>query len=167
MVSACSSATETPSPVNTVILTETPATVWKQYQNGIWQFSIEYPSSWALSENGTDSGFFGEQVFWWAGNYDPRQQNGDNPAVNEITEVRIDGQTAQRIIGHFQGAIGDMGFQQYLKYVIQKGDIYLMFTLHAVNARGVPPDMMAETLPLQKDDVEIFEQMIASLKFSE
>jgi len=168
MVSACTTATETPSPVNTVMPTVAePASTWEQYTNTTWKFSVEYPTSWVVSENGTDSGFFGKQVFWWASKYDPMQQHGDDPAVDEMMEIEIDGQPAIRVSGHFQGAIGDMGFQQYLKYVIHKGDVYFMFTLHAVDALGVPPDMMTESLPLRENDVELFEQMIATVKFSE
>ncbi len=58
-----------------------------------------------------------------------------------------------------------MGYQQYLKYIIQKGDMFYTFTLFAVNALGVPSSMMIETLPLGENDLRLFERMMATMEF--
>jgi hypothetical protein len=93
---------------------------------------------------------------------------GDVPAVDQITNTSINEQPAIRVLGHYQGAIGDMGNQQYLRYVIQRGDIYYMFTLYAVSANGIPQSMMtADILPLQENDIALFEQMMATIKFND
>jgi hypothetical protein len=168
VVTACNSGAATPSQVNSVNSPEaSPLPSWKVYTNETWQFSLEHPTAWVVSANGTDSGFIGRQVFWWVGNDDPMQQHGDDPAVDQITETEINGQPATRILGYYQGAIGDMGFQQYLRYVIQKGDVFYMFTLYAVDALGVPSSMMTEKQPLRENDIAVFEQMITSVKFKE
>jgi hypothetical protein len=168
MVVACQSGTETPGQVNIVEPTVAlPSSTWELYTNETWKFSLEHPTVWVVSSNGTNFGFIGRQVFWWVSNDNPMQQHGDDPAVNELTEIEIDGQPATRVLGHYQGAIGDMGFQQYLRYVIHKGDVFYMFTLVAVDALGVPPSLMSERLPLREDDLELFEQMIATVKFKE
>lgn len=80
-------------------------------------------------------------------------------------DVSIDGQPAKRVLGHYLGAIGDMGVQQYLKYIIQKGDMFYTFTLFAVNALGVPSSVMTETLPLSGNDLSLFERMMATMEF--
>ena len=143
------------------------ATSWELYKNEAWKFSFEYPTAWIVSESGTNSGFIGKQVFWAAANYDPMQQPGDNPSVDERMKIAVDGQQAVRVLGYYPGAIGDMGHQQYLRYVIHRGDVYYMFTLFAINALGIPQEMMSEKHPLQESDVQLFEQMIATLKFIE
>ena len=60
-----------------------------------------------------------------------------------------------------------MGKQQYLRYVIQKGDLFYMFCLYALDAQGVPSNMMDETLALRESDIALFEQMISTLKFKD
>jgi hypothetical protein len=94
-------------------------------------------------------------------------QHGDTPAVDQITDVSIDGQPAKRVVGHYVGAVGDMGLQQYLGYIIQKDNAYYGFRLVAVDALGVPASMMTETQPLREDDIALFEQMMATLKFDQ
>jgi hypothetical protein len=131
----------------------------------MWGFSLEHPTTWVISGSDAESGFIGKQVFWWVGNYNPLDQPGDVPAVDQITETNIDGQRATRVLGHYLGAIGDMGYQQYLRYVLQKGDVFYTFTLYAVDALGVPSSMMTETLPLRESDTALFEQMMTTLKF--
>jgi hypothetical protein len=154
--------TSTPEPTATPI----PSS-WEGYTNETWGFSLEHPTAWVVSDNDTESGFIGKQVFWWTGNYDPMQQPGDVPAVDQTTQVEINGQPATRVLGHYQGAIGGMGYQQYLKYVIQRGDVFYTFTLFAVDALGIPQEMMTETLPLREGDTELFDQMMATIKFKD
>jgi hypothetical protein len=156
--------TPTPEPTET----PTPAPLsWEEYTNETWGFSLEHLGSWAVMSNGEKSGFFGWQVYWGVDPFDPMQMPGDRPAVDEITDVIIAGQTAKRLTGHYLGAMGDMGFQQYVRYTIQKGDLFYSFTLLAVDARGVPSNMMNDQLPISEEDLELFEQMINSLKFKE
>lgn len=150
--------------------TETATTIpssWEIYTNDTWGFSLEHPTAWVIFDNDTKSGFIGEQVFWWVGSYDPMKQYGDMPAVDLVTDVSIDGQPAKRVLGHYLGAMGDMGYQQYLKYIMQRGDMFYTFTLFAVDALGVPSSMMTETLPLGENDLRLFEQMMTTLKFKE
>lgn len=157
------------SPTSTlepIAIATAASTSWESYINKNWGFSLERPTVWVVSDHDTESGFIGRQVFWWIGNYDPMKQYGDHPAIDQITDVSIDGQPAKRVLGHYLGAVGDMGFQQYLKYNIQKGELFYTFTLYAVDAFGVSSSMMNETLPLQEDDIALFEQMMATLKFN-
>lgn len=95
------------------------------------------------------------------------QMPGDRPAVDQVESVIIAGHPAKRITGHYLGALADMGFQQYIRYIIQKGDLFYSFTLLAVDARGVPSNMMAERIPISEDDLRLFEQMMATLRFTE
>ena len=165
--------TLTSSPVPPTSTPEPPATAttlpssWEVYTNETWGFSLEHPTAWVIFGNDTKSGFIGKQVFWWVGNYDPMKQYGDVPAVDQITDVSIDGQKAKKVLGHYLGAIGDMGYQQYLKYIMQKGDVFYTFTLFAVDALGVPSSMMNDTLPLGENDLRLFEQMMTTMKFKE
>lgn len=165
--------TLTPSPVPPTSTPEPTATAtaipssWEVYTNETWGFSLEHPAAWVVSDIDTEFGFIGKQVSWWTGNFDLTKQPGDNPTVDQITEADINGQRARRELGHYQGAIGDMGFQQYLRYVIQKGDVFYIFTLFAVDARGVPSSMMTETQPLRENDITLFEQMMATMKFKD
>lgn len=165
------SSMPTPSPAPTTSTPEPAATAtalpssWEGYTNEMWGFSLEHPTTWVISGSDAESGFIGKQVFWWVGNYNPLDQPGDVPAVDQITETNIDGQRATRVLGHYLGAIGDMGYQQYLRYVLQKGDVFYTFTLYAVDALGVPSSMMTETLPLRESDTALFEQMMTTLKF--
>jgi hypothetical protein len=156
--------TSTPEPTATA--TAIPSS-WEVYTNEAWGFSLEYPTAWVVADYETKSGFIGKQVYWWADNYDPMKQSGDNPAVDQVTDISIDGQPATRVLGHYVGAVGDMGFQQYLKYVIKKGEVFYTFTLFAVDALGVPSSMMTETQPLREDDIALFEQMMATLEFNQ
>ena len=87
--------------------------------------------------------------------------------MDQISEANIDGQQAKRVLGHYSGAYGGMGKQQYLRYVIQKGDLFYMFCLYALDAQGVPSNMMDETLALRESDIALFEQMISTLKFKD
>ncbi len=157
------SPTSTPEPI--AIATAT-STSWEAYINKTWGFSLGHPTGWVVSDNDTESGFNGKQVFWWVGNYDPKKQYGDHPAIDQITDVSIDGQPAKRVLGHYLGAVGDMGLQQYLKYIMQKGNVFYTVTIYAVDALGVSSSMMNETLPLQKDDIALFDKMKATLKFN-
>jgi hypothetical protein len=59
-----------------------------------------------------------------------------------------------------------MGWQHYLSYIFRKGELFYMFTLCAVDAKGVPQSMMAEEFPLRPTDVTLFEQMMATLEFN-
>ena len=154
--------TATPEPTATAIPTS-----WEVYTNEKWGFSLEHPTVWGVSENDMGSGFIGRQVFWWAGSYDPMKQHGDNPAVDQTAQVVIYGQSATRILGHYLGAIGDMGYQQYLKYVVQRGEVFYTFTLYAVNALGIPQEMMIDILPISESDIALFEQMMATMKFKD
>jgi tetrahydromethanopterin S-methyltransferase subunit C len=95
------------------------------------------------------------------------EQRGDAPTVDQITETDINGQPATRVMGHYVGAIGDMGYQQYLRYVIKKGDMFYIFTLYAVDALGVSSSMMTDILPLRENDITLFEKMMATMKFKE
>jgi hypothetical protein len=156
--------TSTPEPTATV--TVIPSS-WEVYTNESWGFSLERPTAWTVLDNNTESGFFGKQVFWWVGNYDPMKQRGDVPAVDQTAQVDINGQPATRVLGHYQGAMGDMGYQQYLKYVVQRGEFFYTFTLYAVNALGIPQEMMTEILPLRESDTALFEQMMATMKFKD
>lgn len=146
--------------------TETPAPAWEVYTDEEHGFSLQHPGAWAVSANDAQSGFIGEQVFWCVVDYDPMQVHGDVPAVDQIEQTEIDGQPAVRVSGHYLGAMGDMGLQQYLGYVIQKGEVFYMFTLYALDARGVPQEMMNEPVALSENDIALFEQMMASLKFN-
>jgi hypothetical protein len=167
IVAACSSSTEAPGPTSIAVATDAlPLASWDVYANETWGFSLEHPADWLISAAGSQAGFIGKQVFWWAGDQDPLQLHGDDPAADERADTEIGGQPARRIVGHYQGAVGDMGFQQYLRYVIQNGDTYYMFTLYAVDALGVPPEMINAELPLRETDIELFEQMMATVTFN-
>ena len=117
--------------------------------------------------NGEKSGFFGWQVYWGVDTFDAMQKPGDRPAVDQVSDVSIAGQPAKRVTGHYLGALADMGFQEYVKYIIQKGDLFYSFTLLAVDTRGVPSNMMTERIPISEDDLRLFEQMMATLRFIE
>lgn len=160
-------ATSLPMPDSTTTATSTLPPAWEVYTNEKWGFLLEHPTVWVISDTDSASGFIGQQVFWWVGNYDPMKQKGDMPGVGEIAEANIDGQQAKRILGHYLGAMGGMGEQQYLRYIVQKGDLFYMFCLYAVDARGMPSDRMNEKLPLRESDIALFEQMIATLKFKD
>jgi hypothetical protein len=156
----------TPTPEPTETPTPAPLT-WEEYTNESWGFSLEHPGAWVVMSNGEKSGFFGWQVYWGVDTYDPMQMPGDRPAVDQVENVIIAGHPAKRLTGHYLGAMGDMGFQQYVRYTIQKGDLFYSFTLLAVDARGVPSNMMTERIPISEDDLRLFEQMMATLRFTE
>jgi hypothetical protein len=156
----------TPSVEPTATATPEPLS-WEEYANEMWGFSLEHPSAWVVMSNGEKSGFLGWQVYWGVDNFDPMQMPGDRPAVDQTTDVIIAGQPAKRLTGHYLGAMGDMGFQQYVRYTIQKGDLVYSFTLLAVDVRGVSQNMMTEPLPISETDLRLFEQMMANLKFNE
>jgi hypothetical protein len=156
--------TLTPEPTATA--TSTPST-WEGYINEEWGFSFEHPGGWTVIDNDPSSGFVGRQVFWWVGNFDPMKQRGDQPAVDRVTDVSIDGHPAKRVLGHYLGAMGGMGYQQYLKYLIQKGNWFYAFTLVAMDVNGVPSNMMNDQLPISEGDISLFERMMATLKFIE
>ena len=165
--------TTTPSPVPptpTPDPTETPTPAplfWEEYTNESWGFSLEHPGAWVVMSNGEKSGFFGWQVYWGVDTFDAMQMPGDWPAVDQVSDVSIAGQPAKRVTGHYLGALADMGFQEYVKYIIQKGDLFYSFTLLAVDARGVPSNMMTERIPIGEEDLRLFEQMMATLRFIE
>lgn len=147
--------------------TPPPSPSWEFYNNEPLGFSLEHPTEWVVVENGAESGFIGNQVFWWTGDYDPTKQPGDRPAVDQIIQVEVNGKSGDRILGHYLGAIGDMGHQQYLRYVFEDGALYYTFTLYAVNTLGIPQEMMSiDPLPLSENDIQLFEQMMATLKFN-
>lgn len=156
-------ATATPEPTATT--TAAPSSP-ELYMNEAAGFSLERPAAWVVTEYAAHYGLIGTQVFWGVDSFDPMQQPGDRPAVDQVTDVSIAGLPAKRMLGHYLGAIGDMGYQQYLRYVIQKGDVFYSFSLFAVDARGLPAHRMTETLPLREEDVAQFEQMMATLKFN-
>jgi hypothetical protein len=156
----------TSTPESTATATPTPLT-WESYTNEAWGFSLEHPGAWVVMSNGENSGFFGWQVYWGVDNFDPMQMPGDRPAVDQIADVNIAGQPAKRLTGHYLRFLGDMGFQQYVRYTIQKGDLFYSFTLLAVDVRGVPQNMMTEPLPISEADLRLFEQMMATLIFDE
>ncbi len=159
-------APPTPTPEPTATATPVPPT-WEEFTSEPWGFSLEHPSTWVVMSNGENSGFFGWQVFWGVDDFDIMQMPGDRPAIDQVEEVTIAGQPAKRIRGHYLGALADMGFQEYVKYIIQKGDLFYSFTLVAVDARGVPSNMMTEELPISEEDLRLFEQMMATLSFNE
>ena len=156
----------TPTPEPTATTTTAPLT-WEEYTNESWGFSLEHPGSWAVMSNGEKSGFLGWQVYWGVDDFDIMQMPGDRPAIDQVSDVSIAGQPAKRITGHYLGALAGMGFQQYVKYIIQKGDLFYSFTLVAVDVKGVPSNMMNDQLPISEEDLELFEQMINTLKFKE
>ena len=156
--------TQTPEPTETA--TPAPLT-WEEFTSDTWGFSLDHPSTWMVMSNGERSGFLGWQVYWGVDDFDIMQMPGDRPAIDQVEEVTIAGQPAKRITGHYLGALADMGFQQYVKYIIQKGDLFYSFTLVAVDVNGVPSNMMNDQLPISEEDLELFEQMINTLKFKE
>ena len=157
-----------PTPTPEPIATATPAPLtWEEFTSDTWGFSLDHPSTWMVMSNGENSGFLGWQVYWGVDDFDIMQMPGDRPAIDQVSDVSIAGQPAKRITGHYLGALADMGFQQYVKYIVHKGDLYYSFTLVAVDARGVPSSMMSEELPIRDEDLRLFEQMMATLRFIE
>jgi hypothetical protein len=142
-----------------------PLATWEKYTHPMHKFYIDYPLAWHITEIAPDFGHIGKQVSWWTSAYDPRQCQGDCPFVDEVTPVAIAGQNATRILGHYAGAIGDMGFQQYLMYVFHHGEVYYVFTLFAIDAKGMPGVTMGEVQLLRANDVALFEQMLGTLTF--
>lgn len=137
------------------------------YKNTIHGFSIEHPEAWEVIESSPDSGFIGKKVSWWIGNSDPLQCQGDCPEISEVGEMEIAGYPAKRVLGYYAGAIGDMGFQEYLRYIIQKGDTYFSFTLFAVDAKGMPGVINGDVVPLESEDITRVDTLVMTIQFDD
>ena len=144
----------------------TPTQSWLTYSNRTYGFSISHPPEFQTpaADYAEPYGFIGEQVYFSVTEANPLDCRGDCPVIETSSTVQIADQSAIKITGWI-GAVGGNVPQQYLTYVFKKDNRYYTFTLYAVPAGSVAGDD-ASVRPLNVHDVQLFEEMLATFRFS-
>jgi hypothetical protein len=153
-------------PATATVAGPTPTADWPLYTNEAQGFSIRYPPDLQAppADYAEPFGTIGDQIVFNISDLDPLDCQGDCPFVEDVATVEIAGLPATRIEGYI-GSIGGNVPQDYLTYVIERGTRYYNFTLYAGAAPDADPT--ADPAPLAAEDVAVFEQMLATLQFSE
>jgi hypothetical protein len=144
----------------------TPTPGWETYSNRTFGFSISHPPGFQTpAEDAADPfGYIGEQVFFNVTEVSPLDCRGDCPVIETNESVLVAGLSATRLTG-FIGSVGGNVPQQYQSYVFENGGRFYNLTLYALPRGAAATDI--ETLqPLKAEDVQVFEQMLATFKFT-
>ncbi len=148
--------------------TSTPAAGpnWSTYTNTTHGFSIDHPPEFQVpaSDDPETFGRIGEQIFYNISDVNPADCRFYCQVIEDTSTVEVAGQTATRLSGYI-GAIGGNIPQQYVTYVIPRAGRYYSFTLYALPSSATPSSN--DIVPLDEADVALFEQMLATLTFSQ
>ena len=171
---AMSAPTSTPTPSLTPtsslgpLATPAPASPsdgQSTYSDPEYGFSISYPAHLEIhrSDN-TPTLYIGEQVHLWISDANPLECRGDCPVVESSNPTTIAGLDATRVEGYI-GAIGGEIPQRYLRYILKHDRLYYVFTLWALD-RDTKNECCSVIYPLDENDIELFEQTLDTLTFT-
>jgi hypothetical protein len=143
-----------------------PTPKWVTYSNRAFGFSISHPPEFQTpaDDYAEPYGFIGDQVYFNITETSPLDCRGDCPVIEASGPVQIAGRSAIRISGSI-GAAGGNVPQQYLTYVFEKDNRYYTLTLYAVPGGSVTTNNES-IQPLQAEDIQLFEQMLATFQFT-
>lgn len=159
---------ETPQP--TIQPTEEPLLEgWTSYTSDQYGFSLNHPADLevVLSEfdNPPLARFaVGDQIEIRINEFNPLECRGDCPVVEQTESAVVDTFPATRMTGYI-GAVGGNIPQQYVTYFLPRGERFFAITLYALGFGGQSDDL-ATIRPFNEDDVAMFEQLLATVSFT-
>ncbi len=140
---------------------------WSTFENQDLGISFKHPKSWSVQEKPEDRFTFGEKFVLYYTEVEPfclGEYKGDCPIVDTISELQLSGFPAKKLTGYI-GAVGGNIPQEYVAYVIEYGQGYLVFVLYALGL-DIEEAGNEGIWPLDTGDVELFEEIIASVMLS-
>jgi hypothetical protein len=140
------------------------ALTWQTYTNERLGFSISHPTEFnvRVDEDKPDHGRIGDQIFFDVSDLHPRDCRGPCPVLETLEEVTVAGQAATKITGYI-GAIGGNIPQNFLMYIFERENRYYSFSLYALGDYEPTDDW--STQPLRLEDVALFQQIMATMRF--
>ncbi len=159
---------ETPQP--TIQPTEEPVLEgWTSYASDQYGFTFDHPADLEVVLREFDNPplarfAVGDQIEIRINEFDPLACRGDCPVVEKTLQAEINGLPATRIEGYI-GAIGGNIPQQYVTYFLPRGERFFAITLYALGFGGQSDDL-ATIRPLNEDDVAMFEELLATVSFT-
>jgi hypothetical protein len=154
---------QTPDPTETP---PTPTPAWATYTNEALGFSISHPPEFQVPDPASTEPFgtLGEQIVFNVSDTSPLDCAGDCPVIEASEPAEIAGYGATKLTGYI-GAIGGNIPQQYQTYVFGQAGRFYSFTLYALERSETPAG--DDIHLLQAEDVALFEEMLATLRFTE
>ena len=142
---------------------------WKTYSNQEYNFSISYPDYLEITQYENPGSprmnvSIGELIYIWSGDFNPLDYRGDCSPVETTEAVTIAGIESTKVTGYI-GAM-EATPQRYLKYIMRQGSRYYSFTLYALGFSS-KKECCAIVWPLQEEDIALFEQINATVKFTD
>ncbi len=163
-LAALPSTTAIPEPMATPTPTIPSPKKWKTYSNSEYSFSIDYPADFEITPGTNNTPLYiGEQIHIWMSDVDPLVCRGDCPVVENTDSASVAGFEAIKAQGYI-GSIGGNIPQRYISYILQRDGRYYKFTLYALSLHA-KNECCSTIWPLQENDIELFEQILATLKF--
>ena len=145
---------------------------WNQFEDPSGRFGFFYPPTMAIDVGSSENTWrLGDRIeftinttnAYWVGCLE--QSLGDCPLVEDDEFVDVNGLQARRLKGWF-GAVGGRIPQEYLTYIFEVGDEYLVFTLYALSL-GTEQTDITTIWPLEGMQVELLERSLKSLMLLE
>lgn len=162
-LAGCLPPGQTPTPT---AVAPTLAADWPTYTNEAFGFAIDHPPDFEVPGAGHAEPFgnLGEQITFSIGEVSPEDCRGDCPVIESSEAVQVAGQPATKLAGYI-GSIGGNIPQQYQTYVFEREGRFYSFTLYALERSETVEG--TDIQPLAAEDVALFEQMLATLRFVE
>lgn len=148
------------------------AVPWNKFEDPMGRFGFSYPPTMAIDAGSSENTWrLGDRIeftistvnAYWVGCLE--QSLGDCPVIEEDGLVEVNGLQVRRLKGWF-GAVGGRIPQEYLTYIFEVGDEYLVFTLYALPL-GTEPTDITTVWPVEDMQAELFERSLETMTLLE
>jgi len=139
---------------------------WRTYSSNAYHFSVRYPAELEIKNIFQSTFFIGDRIGIQVNENNPLDCRGGCPIIESQEWITLAGHKALKLRGYIGGDGAIKTPEQYLEYVIQRGELYLSFRLYAVGYAEVPVDP-AKIATLLEADILQFEKIMESLEFTE
>jgi hypothetical protein len=140
---------------------------WETYFNAEYKFSIQHPDNLEVTQSEHGPYFkVGEQITIGISEMNPLDCRGDCPVIEKQETVILAGQKGTKVSGYV-GAVGGFIPQQYMSYVLNYENQYYRFLVYATSSgETFNGEDMSTIRPLKAEDLELFEKIMSTLKFT-
>lgn len=156
-------ATAPSSTTTQLILPPPPTPSYSVYQNQKYGFSFSHPDFWPVTMQSDEYIEIGDKVVVGVWTTDPISLPGDRPIYETITDAKPGAYPARLVTG-YMGSIGGYLPQQIRMYIFEQNGVYITFTLYALGLNVMEGDV-SQVAPLFSEDVSIFDNIVAGLRF--
>ena len=162
LLCACNLAAQLPA---TPTLEEPTTPAVETYTNEVFGYTVEYPIGLALdsSEDGAYI-WIDNQVSITVFNFNPEEARGDAPVIESAEDTTVGPYPARHLKGYV-GSIGGNTPQRYESVAIPNNGRYYVVTVYELK-NDAPLDDTHQPGPIPPDALALFEQILASLRFT-